>query len=119
MTGELRLGRELGEISVCANPVLCPQQALSAPLPDNLPWRYGLGYWIEVDSNPNLHSTQRIYSSAGLFGFYPWVTEDKQFYGIIARHDRALLSRPGVGSALCGKALREALLTRAKPAVAP
>ena len=44
MRGELRLGALLGANAVCAQPAVCPQQALKSPIPSEYPWNYSLGH---------------------------------------------------------------------------
>jgi hypothetical protein len=105
MRGELELGRHLGEDSVCAQPKTCPREAVSSPVEFlGEPWRYSYNHWAESRDG----RTVDAYSSPGRFGFYPWISADKRFYGLVARHDRAL--KAYVESAQCGRAIREAFL---------
>jgi hypothetical protein len=54
------------------------------------------------------------FSSPGAFGFYPWVTADRQTYGLLAREERSGFitgdpgDRPGVMSVACGRLIRAA-----------
>lgn len=105
LKGQLVLGRLLGEHAVCTVHNDCPDKAEYAPLPHGLHWKYSLGHWVEVGSN----TSDGAFSSAGAFGFYPWISADKQSYGLIARHKKSLIKRPAPSSAACGMALRNAL----------
>ncbi len=49
-------------------------------------------------------------SSAGAFGFYPWIDAGKTWYGIVARMDTAG-GGSGFDSALCGQLIRKAWIT--------
>ncbi len=106
LRNELILGRHLGEAAVCTQHPDCPDQAVSSPLPDNLHWHYSLGHWVE-DGAPDADGA---FSSAGAFGFYPWISADKQHYGVIARMKKSLLERPAPESVLCGRKIRAAWL---------
>lgn len=99
--GELHLGRQLGEHAVCTNRLHCPGQAVHTPVPLREAWHYGLGYWIEDDPRTGDGS----FSSAGAFGFYPWITADRSHYGLISRRGPA---GSGHASAQCGRLLRDA-----------
>lgn len=74
------------------------------PVPSNLSWHYSLGHWIESDPVVG----DGTYSSAGAFGFYPWIDVTRTFYGILARQ-----GAPGTGqdSAACGATIRKAYMT--------
>lgn len=115
INGELALGAQLGEHAVCTNRLRCPGQALGTPIPLKEAWHYGLGYWIEDD--PKLGDG--TFSSAGAFGFYPWVDAAVQRYGVISRKG-AMGS--GYDSMLCGRLIREAWasgVVRHQASVAP
>jgi CubicO group peptidase (beta-lactamase class C family) len=101
LTGELALGAQLGQHAVCTNRLRCPGQALHTPVPLVEAWHYGLGYWIEDDPVFG----DGTFSSAGAFGFYPWINAAVQGYGVIARKG-AMGS--GHDSVLCGRLLRKA-----------
>lgn len=88
MTGGLTL--PLGAHQICTDPATCPT-ALKSPTRE--PWNYSLGHWVELDGT---------FSSAGAFGFYPWISADKKLYGIVAT-----TSAPsGWASAQCGRQIR-------------
>jgi len=48
------------------------------------------------------------FSSAGAFGFYPWIDAGRRYYGVIARRDSA---GEGYDSARCGRLIRKAWLS--------
>lgn len=96
--------------AVCTNPAdpACgPDKAVGTPVPANESWYYGLGHWIEADPKVG----DGAYSSAGLFGFYPWVDASKTYYGIIARKNIIAGERSGYDSMVCGRAIRKAFMT--------
>lgn len=97
--GQLRLGAWLGSSAVCTNPATC-SLALYSPISGSLSWHYGLGHWVEDDP-----AGDAAFSSAGAFGFYPWIDARKTHYGLIARVD---LAGAGGDSAACGAAIRRA-----------
>jgi hypothetical protein len=100
--GELRLGTMLGSHSVCANPTACADgEALASPLPAEDRWRYSLGHWVESDPETG----DGAFSSAGAFGFYPWIDASRSSYGIVAR-----IAPNGAwrASAKCGRLIRQA-----------
>lgn len=105
LRNELVLGEVLGQHAVCTVKADCPAAAVQSPLPENLHWHYSLGHWVE-DGSADSDGT---FSSAGAFGFYPWITADRQTYGVIARVKKSLLERPAPDSVLCGQRLRLAL----------
>jgi hypothetical protein len=102
---ELVMGSHLGEDAVCAQPATCPREALASPVqPLGEPWSYSYNHWVETPAPGRVEA----YSSPGLFGFYPWISADQRFYGIVSRHDR----RPQayVDSVECGRAIRRAFV---------
>lgn len=110
MTGQLQLGALLGTQAVCTNPQVCPSDAVKTPVPETEAWHYSLGHWVEDDPKVG----DGAFSSAGAFGFYPWISADKRTYGIIARDQRqAPVSddpglKPGAASVACGRLIRAA-----------
>ncbi len=103
LTGQLRLGSLLGTQAVCTNPSTCPQ-AVFTPVPRTESWHYSLGHWVEDDPVVG----DGAFSSAGSFGFYPWISADKTLYGILARRAPA---GNGSDSATCGRLIRKAWVT--------
>jgi hypothetical protein len=70
-------------------------------------WNYSLGHWVEDDPTYGDHAL----SSAGAFGFYPWIDRTVTYYGIVAR-----MAPPGgeqyegFQSAQCGRLIRQAFV---------
>ncbi len=98
LRGELRMHDYLGFERVCVNPQTC-KQALSSPIA--IDWHYSLNHWVEDGSGGD-----GAFSSAGAFGFYPWISADKNWYGILARENRR--AHAGRESAACGAIMRRA-----------
>lgn len=103
ITNQLRLSALLGANKVCTNPVTC-SDALSTPITNGLDWHYSIGHWVEDDAT----RSDGAFSSAGAFGFYPWVDATKTWYGIVARSD---VLGGGNESADCGALIRRAWVT--------
>jgi len=112
LNGQLQLGSRLGEHAACTQPDSC-RAALSTPAPTQLAWGYSLGHWVEADATQR----QAAFSSAGAFGFYPWIESGRRYYGILARDDRS--RRAGADSAECGARIRTAFLQPARRAALP
>lgn len=112
MGGQLLLGGLLGKEAVCTNPQSCPNEAVKTPIPATESWHYSLGHWVEDDPTVG----DGAFSSPGAFGFYPWISADKRFYGIVAREQRhgAMTGDPGdkpaVASVNCGRQIRAAFM---------
>ena len=102
LDGRLLLGAQLGSHAVCTNPASCPQ-AQHTPVPGDRQWQYSLGHWVETGP-----ASDGAFSSAGAFGFYPWIDAHKQYYGIVAREKRSRTA--AVASAECGQEIRRAFL---------
>lgn len=100
---QLNLADLLGSHAVCTNPATCPT-ALTTPISSSVSWHYSIGHWVEDDPV----SGDGAFSSAGAFGFYPWIDASKRYYGLAARLDSA---GSGNESALCGALIRKAWLT--------
>jgi hypothetical protein len=111
LSGELALGGQLGRSAACASVENCPGEALYSPGPAGQTWHYSLGHWVEDDPVAGDGS----FSSAGAFGFYPWIDKDRSLYGVIAREapQSGNVDGPGAGltSARCGRLLRLAWQT--------
>lgn len=97
------------EAGVCANKVCHAKEFSDSPVPASMYWWYGNHYWIEKNQEGKVEA----YSSPGLFGFYPWISADKKYYGLIARQGPA--RERGFKSIVCGRALREKFLTAQQP----
>lgn len=79
-----------------------------------VPHHYSMYHWIE-DGSGGTYSNgapggtgDGTFSSAGARGFYPWISSNKGYYGIISRE-----GPPGSGedSQICGKAIRAAFFS--------
>jgi hypothetical protein len=103
LNNQLHLGALLGAHKVCTNPATC-SDALSTPITNGLDWHYSLGHWVEDDPT----RSDGAFSSAGAFGFYPWIDASKRWYGIVARSDTF---GGGNESADCGALIRRAWVT--------
>jgi len=99
LTNQLFLGGMLGTYKV---PTFGPN-AISAPIPTDEQWHYSLGHWVEDDPVVG----DGAYSSAGAFGFYPWIDSTKTYYGIIARSEIG----GAFDSVRCGRVIRRAFMT--------
>jgi len=118
LDGKLQLGHLLGTQAVCTNPLTCPTQAVKTPIPETESWHYSLGHWVEDDPQVG----DGAFSSPGAFGFYPWISADRRFYGMVAREERhGIMSgdpsdKPAVASVDCGREIRAAWMDgRARP----
>jgi hypothetical protein len=106
MTGQLVLGAHLGEDAVCTLPSACPGQVAYSPIVAlGEPWTYSYNHWVESEHGKG---TVDAYSSPGKWGFYPWITPDRKYYGIVARHD--LHPDAYAASVKCGRQIRKAFL---------
>ncbi|HJV95108.1 MAG TPA: hypothetical protein VJ608_03690 [Albitalea sp.] len=112
LAGQTKIAALLGSHAVCTNPRTCAT-AVSTPVPTNESWHYSIGHWVEDDPLVG----DGAFSSPGAFGFYPWISADKQWWGIVARHDNTgtgdpdPAQRPGVQSVYCGREIRAAWLS--------
>jgi len=100
----LKMHDALGTHAVCTNPLTCAT-AVSTPIPADLSWHYSIGHWVEDDPAVG----DGAFSSAGAFGFYPWIDADKTIYGILARHDTG--GGAAATSVRCGALIRKAWTT--------
>ena len=55
--------------------------AANTPVPSTESWHYSIGHWVEDDPAVG----DGAFSSAGAFGFYPWIDASKTYYGVLAR----------------------------------
>ena len=102
LNGQLQMASQLGSNPVCTNPLTCAT-AKSTPVPSSETWHYSLGHWVEDDPAVG----DGAFSSAGAFGFYPWIDASKSLYGVLAREDKQT-SGAGFNSADCGRLIRKA-----------
>jgi hypothetical protein len=103
LNNQLKMTALLGSNKVCTNPTTCTD-ALRTPITANVDWHYSVGHWVEDDPAKG----DGAFSSAGAFGFYPWIDASKTYYGIVARVD---LVGGGNDSAICGALIRKAWMT--------
>jgi hypothetical protein len=114
MAHRLVIGTALGTHRICAN-ASAPDcaQAISSPFPNAEHWSYSLGHWVEDDPVVG----DGAFSSAGAFGFYPWIDASQRWYGVLARH--AMHATAYYESVLCGREIRAAWLKAQAPAAGP
>ena len=105
LNGSLVFRDALGMDQVCTQPSTCPT-ALYSPLQKQEAWNYSIGHWVE--DNP-LTDGDGAFSSAGEFGFYPWIDSTKSYYGIISRYQTQANS--AYASIQCGRLIRAAFMT--------
>ncbi|KHD88388.1 MAG: hypothetical protein OM95_09665 [Bdellovibrio sp. ArHS] len=106
LNNQLLIRTYLGANSTCTLPSQCTT-AVSSPLAVN--WHYSYGHWVEDDENGD-----GSFSSAGLFGFYPWINASKNLYGLISRYEVPSGGNEigsGWASYLCGREIRKAYET--------
>jgi hypothetical protein len=99
---QLKMGSLLGAYPVCTNPQTCPTATYTPIATES--WHYSIGHWVEDDPARG----DGAFSSAGAFGFYPWIDASRSFYGVVAR---AALFGSGNESAACGAAIRRAWIS--------
>jgi hypothetical protein len=105
LDGRLAIGALLGSRPVCTNPTSCGRaEAQFTPTPPGETLHYSIGHWVEDDPIVG----DGAFSSAGSYGFYPWIDAKKTTYGIIARQGS---QNSGDDSAMCGRLLRKAWAT--------
>lgn len=106
MRRELVIGNYLGDNAVCALPSACPGKVGYSPITIlNEPWTYSYNHWVESQYGKG---SIDAYSSPGKWGFYPWISADKKYYGIVSRHDKDLGAY--AVSVKCGRQIRKAFM---------
>jgi hypothetical protein len=101
MTGSLQMGALLGTGKVCTNPLTCGlDNARLTPSPVGESWSYSVGHWVEDDPLTG----DGAFSSAGAFGFYPWIDASRTWYGVVSRQ----VPDGGPVSLACGQLIRQA-----------
>ncbi|MBU1424941.1 MAG: hypothetical protein KKH12_00325 [Gammaproteobacteria bacterium] len=100
LNGQLRIANLLGDQKTCTLPGVCATAEYS-PIP--VAWDYSIGHWVEDDT-----AGDGSFSSAGAFGFYPWIDSTKTYYGVLARMDSG---GSGFASYECGGNIRKAFVT--------
>jgi hypothetical protein len=105
LNGQLRIASLLGSAKTCTLPGACATAEYS---PGTEAWNYSVGHWVEDDPITG----DGTFSSAGGYGFYPWIDSSKTYYGILAREDTNLSGGGnGFASAKCGRNIRKAFMT--------
>ena len=100
--GQLQMKSLLGTHAVCTNPQTCAT-AVETPF-KGVDVHYSIGHWVEDDADGD-----GAFSSAGAFGFYPWISRDETTWGVLARLSFTLNgARAGAASLLCGREIRAA-----------
>jgi len=100
--GQLQMKSLLGTHAVCTDPRTCAAAAES-PI-QGVDVHYSIGHWVEDDANGD-----GAFSSAGAFGFYPWISRDETTWGVLARVSFAFGGgRAGTASLMCGREIRAA-----------
>ncbi len=100
--GQLQMKSLLGTHAVCTNPQTCPT-AVETPI-KGVDVHYSIGHWVEDDADGD-----GAFSSAGAFGFYPWISRDETTWGVLARMSLTLDgARAGAASLMCGREIRAA-----------
>jgi hypothetical protein len=102
VAGQLQISALLGAHPVCTQPSSCATAAYS-PIPEEAV-HYSIGHWVEDDPSVG----DGGFSSPGKFGFYPWITHDKAWWGVVARSVNNGDEREGVASMRCGRRIRAA-----------
>jgi len=100
LRGDLAIADHLGNNGVCTE---CEESSYSPAF--GYAWHYSYGHWVEDDPTSQPPG-DGAFSSAGKFGFYPWVDASQTYYGLIARYSTAPLA--SLESARCGAKVREA-----------
>jgi|GEM_PF-1292339 len=100
---DLVAGSQLNAYARCTNPQTCAS-AIETPFPTTESPNYSIGHWVE-----DTLVADGAYSSAGAFGFYPWIEPTKAYYGVLVR--AVLVGKPAMDSVACGRKLRLAWAT--------
>jgi len=99
--GTLYMHDLLGSYAVCTQPSTCATAAYT-PTPPGESWHYSLGHWVEDDPNVG----DGAFSSAGAYGFYPWIDASKRWYGVLSRYSTS--DSAYNDSMTCGRLIRKA-----------
>ena len=109
VAGQLKIAGLLGAHPVCTNPATCAD-AVYTPIPSESD-HYSIGHWVEDDPAAG----DGAFSSAGAFGFYPWIAHDKAWWGVVARSVMSGDEQQGVASMKCGRRIRAAWVSAQYP----
>ncbi len=110
LNNQLFISTLLGSNAVCTNinstinSTTCTEVPIYTPAPASEYFDYSLGHWLENDPVVG----DGAFSSAGTFGFYPWIDATKTYYGVLARKDSM---GSGFESVYCGRLIRKAWVT--------
>jgi hypothetical protein len=104
LNNQLKIAALLGDQKTCTQPGSCATADYS-PITVEA-WNYSVGHWVEDDPAVG----DGAFSSAGAFGFYPWIDSTRTYYGVLAREDFTGTNR-GYASAQCGRLIRKAYVT--------
>jgi len=100
--GQLQMKSQLGTRAVCTNPRTCATAA-ATPFAEG-DAHYSIGHWVEDGPDGD-----GAFSSAGAFGFYPWISRDETTWGVLARFQFTLDgAKAGAASWRCGREIRAA-----------
>ncbi len=100
--GQLQMKSLLGTHAVCTNPRTCSTAAASPFTQADV--HYSIGHWVEDDPQGD-----GAFSSAGAFGFYPWISRDETTWGVLARFSFTFNgAKAGAASLMCGREIRAA-----------
>lgn len=105
LNNQLKISTLLGSNPVCAdrNPATCVTPTPGEPFAGV---HYSMAHWVEDDPAGG----DGAFSSAGLFGFYPWINASKTHYGVLSRKAQTGGGGGPIGagrpSMLCGRKLR-------------
>lgn len=108
LSGELAIKQQdFGVNAACTQRSLACPGALGSPAPEA--FHYSYGHWVEDDPTTG----DGAFSSAGAFGFYPWIDATRTLYGVLSR--RQLAPGAGADSVSCGRLIRKAFVTGVSP----
>lgn len=112
LTGE-RLAGTVGELVSERTTGVRISAEPSAIADNGVDWQYGLGVWRECDEpawNTSCEA-RTVVSSAGAFGWYPWLDLDLGYYAVLAMQEPAtLFSSPGAASVQLGVNLQPMII---------
>ena len=100
LAGQLKMSRYLGLDPVCTLPRDCPK-ARGSIVPVNFTYSYG--HWVEQTPQG---IGDGVFSSVGMWGFYPWINPRDGTYGVIAA--RSSNSQAYLSALDCGARIRSA-----------
>lgn len=98
LDGKLKMSRYLGADSVCTLPQECASSR-GTVVPVNFSYSYG--HWIERTPQA---TGDGVFSSVGMWGFYPWIDPRDGSYGVIAA--RSSNGQAYLSALECGRRIR-------------